>query len=55
MAEILVDGCDDDRHVGDAAVRDEDLGAVQDPLVAVNTAVVRSERTSDPALGSVTA
>ena len=35
VAEILVDGCDDDGHVGDAAVRDEDLGAVQDPLVAV--------------------
>ena len=35
VAELGVDGRDDDGHVGDAAVRDEDLGAVQDPLVAV--------------------
>ena len=35
MAELGVDGGDDDVDVGDAAVGDEDLGAVQDPLVAV--------------------
>ena len=35
VAEVRVDGRDDDGHVGDAAVRDEDLGAVEHPLVAV--------------------
>ena len=35
VAELGVDGGDDDVHVGDAAVGDEDLGAVEDPLVAV--------------------
>ena len=35
MAEVRVDGRDHDGHVGDAAVRDEGLGAVQDPVVAV--------------------
>ena len=35
VAELGVDGGDDHVHVGDAAVGDEDLGAVQDPLVAV--------------------
>ena len=34
-AERRVDGGDDDVDVGDAAVGDEDLGAVEDPLVAV--------------------
>jgi hypothetical protein len=34
-AEAGVDGGDDDVDVGDAAVGDEDLGAVEDPLVAV--------------------
>ena len=34
-AELGVDGGDDDVDVGDAAVGDEDLGPVQDPLVAV--------------------
>src|SRR6185503_18590806 len=35
VAERRVDGRDDDVDVGDAAVGDEDLGAVQDPLVAL--------------------
>ena len=35
VAELGVDGGDDDGDVGDAAVGDEDLGAVEDPLVAV--------------------
>ena len=34
-AELRVDGGDDDVDVGDAAVGDEDLGPVEDPLVAV--------------------
>ena len=41
--------------VGDAAVGDEDLGAVEDPLVAVAFAVVFRLFTSEPAWGSVTA
>ena len=35
VAELRVDGGDDDVDVGDPAVGDEDLGPVQDPLVAV--------------------
>ena len=35
MTEVGIDGGDDDRHVGDPAVRDEDLGAVEHPLVAI--------------------
>ena len=35
VAELRVDGGDDDVDVGDAAVGDEDLGPVQDPFVAV--------------------
>jgi hypothetical protein len=37
VAELGVDGRDDHVHVGDAAVRDEDLRAVEDPVVAVAT------------------
>ena len=33
--ELGIDGGHDHGHVGDAAVRDEHLGAVEDPLVAV--------------------
>src|SRR5204862_451127 len=35
MPELRVDRCDHHGHVGDAAVRDEDLGSVEDPFVAV--------------------
>jgi hypothetical protein len=35
MAELRVDGGHDHGDVGDAAVRDEDLGPVEDPFVAV--------------------
>ena len=35
MAELGIDGGDDHVDVGDASVRDEDLGAVEHPLVAV--------------------
>ena len=55
MAELGIDGGDDDVDVGDAAVGDEDLGPVQDPLVASRLAVVRRLFTSEPACGSVTA
>ena len=35
VPSVGIDGGDDDVDVGDAAVGDEDLGAVEDPLVAV--------------------
>ena len=37
MAELRVDGRDDHGDVGDPAVGDEDLGAVEHPFVAVAT------------------
>ena len=35
VSEVRVDGRDDDVDVGDAAVRDEDLGAVDEPAVTL--------------------
>ena len=52
VAERGVDGGDDDVDVGDAAVGDEDLGAVEDPLVAVALARwCAASLTSEPAPG----
>ena len=55
VAQLGVDGGDDHGHVGDAAVGDEDLGAVEDPLVAVELGGGAQRADVGAGAGSVTA
>ena len=50
MAELGVDGRDNDVDVGDAAIGDEDLGAIEDPLVPV--ALGRGAQRADVGAGA---
>ena len=55
VPRVGIDGGDHDVHVGDAAVTDEHLVAVNDPVAAVQARAGLDERMSLPPLGSVTA